>query len=888
MPQAAASPLLARVSPDLSVELRGYLGRHRAEVEAMIRIGGPDAGLCASSRYARVCDGLLTSLFQAVHAAMQGEGSWRPLSLAAVGSYGRGAVSFNSDLDVRLLAEQDVEGARYAAEALLYPLWDIGLTIGHQVVTEDELLELARRDLPTATALLDWRVLGGGEESSRRLLSRAYDGLFSGGNIGEFLERLAARAAERHDRYGGSVYLLEPDVKNGPGGIRDLDVAHWAGRSRWRLRDLSDLVKIGVLVPREWEPVRAATEQLWRIRNLLHVHAGRRSDRLSFDRQEQLAEILGYGSGGHSVERFMSDYYRHARVIERARSMILSRALPPPTRRPHVTSIGRGLHIVGGAVSLAHPAALDGDPALALRLYAEAIRRDLPVYEFAKDSVMRATSRPEFCERLRSEPEAAKLFVKLLATAQRTRFKNGSVLGELHDAGLLVAMIPEFSPVVGRVHHDIYHVFTVDAHSIAAVDRLRALVRGELATEYPLASRLAAEISRPKALYLATLLHDVGKDIGGKNHSERGAEMAAEILARFGISEPDIRAVRELVSKHLRMYHVATRRDLDDPGTLETFGSEVGGREGLKNLYLLTVADVSTTSPTALTSWKARMLDELYLATDRWLDRGPRAGADLVSESRRLVEKIWNGEGGRGFLAQFLDAVPERYLYANEPEEVVRHARFALESDARSAAVKLIGADGAHAELAFIADDRPGLLAIFTATLAAARLEVIAAEVMTWRDAQERMRALDLFWVRSSGDVDQIGERLPRIQRDLERLLSAELAPRELVLERAGARRFGDRHLPAVATEVHFDQRSSATHTVIEVIGRDRPGLLFWLANTLQEAGLVIHLAKINTEGMAVADVFYVTDASGAKLTHPERVEEVRSRIHSTLAEISA
>jgi [protein-PII] uridylyltransferase len=300
---------------------------------------------------------------------------------------------------------------------------------------------------------------------------------------------------------------------------------------------------------------------------------------------------------------------------------------------------------------------------------------------------------------------------------------------------------------------------------------------------------------------------------------------------------------------------------------------------------LLTVADVSTTSPTALTSWKARMLDELYLAADRALGAEGPSPTEIALGARSRVRELWSD--GAAFLEQFLEHVPERYLYANEPEQVVLHARFAQASAARQAAVTLIGSDEPYVELAFVADDRPGLLAIFTATLAAARLEVVAAQVQSFTDERGRLRALDLFWVKAGGDPEQVRERLPRIERDLSRLLAGELEPRLLVLERGAPPRWSERHTPAVSTEVHFDHRTASAHTVIEVIGRDRPGLLFWLANTLQEAGLTIGLAKINTEGTSVADVFYVTDATGAKVSDPERIEDVKSRILSTLAEIS-
>ncbi|MBK8997715.1 MAG: [protein-PII] uridylyltransferase [Myxococcales bacterium] len=878
-------PLLTRVSPELGPELTRYVIRHRAEVEAMIRTGGREAGLPAARRYAKVFDGLLGALFGAVEATMRRSGEWRPVALAAVGSYGRGAVAFASDLDVRLLPlGSSLEQAQPIAEALLYPLWDAGLSVGHQVVSPDDVIELGRADLPTATSLLDWRHVAGAREASARLLERVFEGLFGIGEIARFLERLGARADDRVGRFGGSVYLLEPDVKNGPGGIRDLDVAHWAARARWRITELADLVRLGVLVPREWQQIDQAHEFHWRVRNLLHAYAGRRADRLSFDRQEQLADDLGYGSGGPAVERFMSDYYRHARAIERARDMILSRALPPPTRKPHAVSIGRGLTLVNGEVSIGHPGALETEPALAFRLYDEALRRDVRVYEFARDVVARAASSPSFGERLRASAEAARLFVRLVTTVQSSRLKHESVLAELHDLGLLVAMIPEFSPVVGRVHHDVYHVYTVDAHSVAAVDRLRSLTRGDLAADYPLASRLAAEIARPNVLFFATLLHDVGKDIGGKNHSERGAEMAEGILQRLGFAAPEIREIQHLVAQHLRMYHVATRRDIDDPATLADFCKDVHGSEGLRELYLLTVSDVSTTSPTAMTSWKARMLDELYVGAMRRLDEGAVPEQALDQKIASIVAG-WDEPETRGFVTHFLRAMPERYLYANSEADIRAHARFALGADGRAATVGMLATDEQHHQLGFVADDRPGLLAIFTATLAAARLAVVGAQIHSWTDPSGRLRALDLFWVKSTRDEAETRAMVPRIERDLAILLSGESTPAELVLGGRASPRYRVGHTPHVPTEVNVDHRATA-HTVIEVTTRDRPGLLFWLSNTLQEAGLGISLAKINTEGTRVADVFYVTDTSGAKLEEPARIEELKRRILSTVAEL--
>ncbi|HEX6767234.1 MAG TPA: HD domain-containing protein, partial [Polyangiaceae bacterium] len=745
--EPSSVPSLDRRSPSIGAELKIYVSRHRSTIEQMVKGAGPDAGHPAALRYSKVLDGLLGSLLSALESTHE-DGPWPLLGLAAVGSYGREEPAFHSDLDVRLIANVRPERVRPIAEALLYPLWDAGLNIGHQLVTVNEVLDMAQTDLPTATTLLDWRVVTGDRTLSEKMLNRAFEGLFGISNIGKFLERLAARVTERSERYGGSVYLLEPDVKNGIGGLRDIDVAHWAARARFRVSTLKELVHRGIILAREWPPIDQAYTLLFRVRNLLHLYAGRRSDRLSFDRQEALAKDLGYGGGGAGVERFMSEYYRNARVIAQTRELMLARAEPPPKRKPREKSIGGGLKLTNDQISIENPAALEADPALALRVYDEAVRRDLPVYAFARDAIVRAVSEPAFCEALRANEEAARLFVRLCTVVQRTRLRDGSVLKELHDVGLLVAMVPEFSPVVGRVHHDVYHTYTVDVHSVAALDRLRAFARGEMAAEHPLASRLAAEISRPNVLFFAALLHDIGKDEGGKNHSERGFDMVRVILERLGVREQDVREVQHLVLKHLRMYHVATRRDIDDPATLEAFSEEVHGREGLRELYRLTICDVSTTSPTALTSWKARVLESLYLSTDALLSEGRKAEGEVrLEQIRKTVLAEVRERGERDFLEHFLKAMPDRYLHANEPIDIVRHSRFARAAQMKHVNVTVVTNHDPYVELGFIADDRPGLLAMITATLAAVRFKILSAQVNNWVDTFGRTRALDLFWV---------------------------------------------------------------------------------------------------------------------------------------------
>ncbi|MCC6648174.1 MAG: HD domain-containing protein, partial [Polyangiaceae bacterium] len=616
--------------PSLVSEVRAYVARHRGALTALVDPGDPaSGGEALGARHAKVFDGLLSSV-HALAATRLHLGH----ALAAVGSYGRGAMALASDLDVRFLVDaRDRDRAGELADGVLYPLWDGGLTIGHQVVEAEELIELARTDLPTATSLLDWRHLAGDGARSEALALRARSSLFGDAGIAAFVDRLELEVAARHLRFGGSVYLLEPDVRNGAGAMRDLDVIGWMARARWGVMTAAGLVRYGVIVQREAGELSAARELLWRVRNRLHLAAGRRADRLTFDQQERIAPELGYGEGGAAVEAFMSDYYRAARTVSQLRELVTRRARPViGRRRPHEEAVGAGLVSFDQQLTFDSPERLRDDPAVALRLYAEAIARQRPVFAAARDAVTRAAQDPAWAADLSRSPEAARLFVELTTTAQETQFFRRSVLGELHDVGLLVAMIPEFSPVVGRVHHDVYHVYTVDVHSVAAVDRLRALARGdsELAAEYPLACRLAAEASRPRVLYMATLLHDVGKDIGGKGHAERGAELALHICPRLGLPEGETAAIAHLIRVHLAMYHLATRRDVDDPATVEELLRAAPDAEALRDLFLLTVADLSTTSPTALTVWKARLLDELYLAADKALGGGADAARSTV------------------------------------------------------------------------------------------------------------------------------------------------------------------------------------------------------------------------------------------------------------------
>jgi [protein-PII] uridylyltransferase len=893
--------------------LRAYLDQHRGELAAMLARPG-SGGMALARRHADIADDLLKRLYSASAAHAETETS---LLMGAVGGYGRQLLGMKSDLDVCFVTAEGPDAVLPLVEAILYPLWDAGLNVGHQIVGIADVVADAMNDLPTATELLDFRPLSGNMSLLRVVQESLSAGLFCDAKLATFIARLEEHASARHDHFGDSVYLLEPDVKNGTGGLRDLDLALWAARARFGSGDLKQLRELDLLTSEQLSDALRALDFVWTVRNHLHHNAGRRVDRLTFGEQESVARALGYGERikgepeselqrtGEMVETFMSDYYRHARVITQTRDRILGRAKRRvPSMRPIEQPLGEDFVICEGRLGLTDPESLlRGEPSLALRIYAAAVARDMQLLGRTRDAIASASRDARFCQQLRDSREAAQLFVKLVCTCRSVSFPSGSILAELHDVGLLLALIPEFAPVVGRVHHDLYHVYTVDVHSIAAVDRLRTLTRGDQAALHPLPCRLAAELARPRVLFLATLLHDIGKVLGGHDHAQRGADMARPILERLGLANDEIEDACHLVLKHLAMYVAAARRDLADPATLAEFVREVRGREGLRELYLLTIADVSTTSPTSMTKWKASMLDGLLHACDAALAGADAGYESRVAEVRAKVRALWMQQATAsraagqsidpGALEQYLGSMPERYLLSNPAREIAAHATLAIgprESPVSFALVPshhedvvelcVVTEGRSSAGLCVVAGDRPGLLAAISAAISASRLEIQAAQVNSRPLPSGDFQAVDLFWVR--GDAGDLSLKLDKFQHDLNAVVAGHVAPGSLVkVARSG--RWSSRPTPAVFTEIVFDHRGSAEHTIIEVLTQDRPALLFSLAQALHTLGISIGVAKISTEGTRAIDVFYVTEADGTKLHPGERSEQTRQTLLQAL-----
>ncbi len=879
---------LGGLAPTLGKTCSGYLGGYRRAFEDAVRRGDP--GVLTARTHARALDGLLSALYCAADAATRALGR-EPrgrVALVAVGGYGRSTLGLNSDVDVVFLCDDSEDPFVAAlAEGLLYPLWDLGVDIGHAVRSVDETLCLARDDISTTTTLIDFRRVAGSGSLLDDLERGAREQVFVP-HLLDFLNALEQDTARRHRRFGGSLYLLEPDVKQGRGGLRDMDVAEWAARGRWGARNEQDYVRTGALLAREVRELESAREMLWRVRNLLHLRAGRQQDRLTFGDQEDIAQELGFVDGVTlGVEQFMQAYYRHARIVALTAERMLDRARPR-SRAATFRKLAHGIILADGAITLENPQRLDEDPALAFRFYRQALRYHRRPDHSALDAIARIAPDKLWRLRLQDSEEATQIFLSFITNIDETAFRSTSAIGELYEVGLVSAMIPEFDPLVGRVYHDVFHVYTADVHAVKALEHLQALTRGDTRT-HSLASRLAAEAPRRLPLFLAVLLHSLGR-MRGRNQEAEGARIAESVGIRLGLSAIDAQHVGWLVRNQNALYRWATQRDIHDPQGLTEVVRMVETPERLRDLFLCTVAIVSTINPKAMTSWKARALEDLYLSTLAELEMGVGPGQ---TESRVLEVKLqavvgFAGDAGREELQSFIDEMPDRYFLANPVDVVRRHARIARDQDAGLVTVRVgPGRTEDVEEVVVVCADRSGLLADLTAVFAAHDLSILTAEIYT-RHRDTGNEAFDVFSVKLGHNTLAPTRLAEALRDDIDQRMTNHISAQDLIARQSTPPPWSVRPGPDVPTHISVDNNASLHYTVVDVFTRDRIGLLHEIARTLHQLDLSIAVSKVNTEGQSVADVFYVADQNGNKVHDREQLKQLRQVLHSRILALHA
>jgi len=831
-------------------------------------------------------------------------------SVVATGGWGRREMCPYSDIDFILLAPKAGTAlAKDLASKMLYSLWDGRIDVGHAVRDVKATASLAKDDLATATALLDVRHIAGDPAPALALKAATRKVIAPGGNANKFVTKLVTEQRQRHERFGDSVYLLEPNLKQGHGALRDLATAVWTARARWDVSDVFALVRMGQLSSRQAAVLTAARDFLLKLRTILQLNVGRRTDQLTFEIQESIAPRL-YPDASlpegdirpavtPSVEALMRRYYLHARGVVGVTERLLELTMVPARRKPRITRVDGTFLTFNGKLAVHDPKDFRARPAEMVRSFRVALERGNQIYGHTKELIADFVSTDG--NQLTGDQVAARYFLDALIDPSDNW--QPSLLEQMHQVGLLNVLMPEFAPCTCRVQHDLYHVYTVDQHQLYSVAMLKQLSRGDLVADHPTATAAMAMVERPEALFLATLLHDVGKPLG-KGHAEKGARLSGTIAHRLGLSEADCTRVEFLVRQHLTMSHLSQRRDLSDPQVIERFGERIGDEQTLIQLYLLTLVDTAMTAPGNFNAWKAQLLRELFTRTRDFLRGGAAAvAADADDEVKRVrqraVELLIKGDDAmtQAEAEQFFGAIDERFFVSLSPRQVARHVRLARTLVRSGASVELaIGhyPMKGHSEVAIVARDKHGLLAAFSGALAANRVDILAAVVGSQVSARESgglAIAMDLFYVR-----DLVGNAIPaddprweRIRGDLKKMLDGEVEGQEidaLLTRRRPKSSFDERVTPGVPTEIKIHNDASEAATVVEVFARDRVGVLSAIAHTLADLGLDIHLAKVVTEGERAADIFYVT-RDGAKIVKDDELAEIKVRMVEALQSVS-
>ncbi|HEY0275406.1 MAG TPA: [protein-PII] uridylyltransferase, partial [Paenirhodobacter sp.] len=723
---------------------------------------------------------------------------------------------------------------------------------------------LAKEDVTIRTALLEQRFVTGHEPLSAQLNARLRQDLFRTTGP-EFIEAKLAERAERHKRQGGQRYVLEPNVKEGKGGLRDLQTLYWIAKYIHGVNKAAELVPLGVFSPEEYQRFRSAEDYLWAVRCHLHLIAGRASDQLTFDMQVEVARHMGYAdtAGRRAVEVFMQDYFRHATVVGEVTRIFLTALESRHVKRaPALTRLLRRRKPLkppflddNGRISISDTRAFMADPLNMLRIFEEALRTGLLIHPDA----MRVLSAnlDIIDDEMRNNKEAARIFLDML-------LKHGNPerpLRRMNELGILSAFIHEFEPIVAMMQFNMYHSYTVDEHTLQVISTASQLERGELAGELPLTSSvLKAGVNR-RVLYVALLLHDIGKG-RPEDHSILGAQIARKVAPRLGLTPEEVETVEWLIRHHLLMSDVAQKRDLSDPATIGEFAKQMKTRKRLDLLTVLTICDIRGVGPGVWNNWKASLLRRLYTETSRALEHGLEAmnREQRSDEAKRALRERLNGweprdlrsELGRHYAPYWQGLTTEaQVIFANllhglGPDEI----RIDLHPDPDHDATRA----------AFVLADHPGIFSRLAGALALVGANVVDARTYTSKDGY----ATAIFWVQDAEGHPFEESRLPRLRKMIDRTLAGEVVARDALKDRDKVKKRESQF--RFPTHVTFDNDGSELYTIIEVDTRDRPGLLYDLTRALAAQNIYIASAMIATYGAQVVDSFYVKDMFGLKL----------------------
>ena len=878
----AAEGAAARVA--ILGALRAALDQGREELARRLA-AAPSAGHEVTAGHAFLIDQLLRVIHDHVTTHLYpvpNRTQAERLAILAVGGYGRAEMAPHSDVDVAFVTpHRRAPWCEQVIETMLYLLWDLGLKVGHSSRTVGDTLRMAREDLTIRTALLESRMVWGEQALFEELRARFWNEVVRGSERQFLSEKLAEREA-RHKRMGDSRYVVEPNVKEGKGGLRDLQTLYWIGKYIHRVENAAALVDVGLLTPNEYRSFRRAEGFLLAVRCHMHIITGRAEDRLTFDLQRAVAERMQFAErpGKSAVERFMQYYFLQVKRVgsltgvflahldeEMAKKRARTGFFAGWTQRPRRF---KGYSVEGGRLRAPGDDWFRADPVRLIELFQLAEAEGLEIHP----ETMRQAGRDArlIDGAVRRDRRANVLFLELLAG----RRDPETALRWMNEAGVFGRFVPDFGRVNAQMQFDMYHHYTVDEHTIRAIGLLSQIERGLLCADHPRATREIGKVASRRALYVAVLLHDIAKGRGG-DHSVLGAEVAQRLCPRFGLSEKETDLVAWLVRHHLLMSRTAQKRDLTDPKTIEDFVAEVQSLERLRNLAILTAVDIRAVGPGTWNSWKAQLLGELYDAAEERLRLGHKGHgrAQRVAAKKEAAARLL---GEKADLVDSAGALLGDAYWIAEPEEVIasnlaQYAAARAAGEALSIQCEVDEARGAT-RVSVIALDHPGLFYRMAGGIHLAGGNIIDARIHTAKNGY----AFDNFLVQDhAAQPFREAAQMARIDKGIRDALLAkvELVPRLAArpLAHSRARAFD------VAPRVGFDNDASNHFTVIEVTARDRPALLNRLAYALFKANLIVHSAHITAYGEAAADTFYVTDLTGAKIKGAQRLAEIEAAL---------
>ena len=914
-PAAAAKPSLPTLASVIG-ELPGKLARLAAALEdegGGDRLRGPVLAMLRetlakgrevlrarfeASNDGRTCVGEMAALADAIVRGLAdftmnhvfvtaGPTASEQVAIAATGGYGRAELAPFSDVDLLfLLPYKRTPRVEQVVEYMLYVLWDLGIKVGHAVRSVDDCIRQARDDITIRTSLLESRHLWGDAKLFTELRRRFAKEIVAS-SAAAFIDAKLAERDARHQRYCDSRYVLEPNVKEGKGGLRDLQTLFWIAKYAYRVDDVKDLVAQDVLLAEEAQRFAKAENFLWTARCHLHFLTGRQEDRLTFDVQGEIARRLGYTdhAGTSGIERFMKHYFLTAKDVGDLTRILCANLEVESRRRPRFKFLRRhpanteidGFVNEGGRLNIRHERQFREQPVDMIRLFHTAQQNDLDIHPNALRWLTRALG--GIGNKLRADADANRLFLEMI-----TSRKDPEVaLRRMNEAGVLGRFVPDFGRVVAQMQYDMYHMFTVDEHTLFAMGILHKIETGELQDEHPLSSEVIHSVGSRRALYVALLLHDIAKGRGG-DHSELGAEVAEKLCPRLGMTAEETETVAWLVRWHLAMSSVAFKRDLEDDQTIRRFVDTVQSPERLRLLLVLTIADIRAVGPGRWNAWKASLMRHLYYRADEMMSGAAASeGREQRVANAQTALKTALADWPADALAHHLQLGYPAYWLSFDTDVLAHHAVLIRKAEQENAPLTVDTAlDSTHqlCEVTLYTPDHPGLFSRLAGALALSGANIVDARIFTMTNGM----ALDVFTVQlaAGGGFDQA--RLKTIHTMVQRVLAGEVRlvdelKKKMKSDTSRSKVFG------TPPRVIIDNAASTKHTMIEVNGHDRPGFLYEVTRCLTQLSLQIASAKISTYGNTAVDVFYVKDVFGLKVTHQSKLDQIRTALLAVLGD---